>query len=128
METPATLSALSEDQGFYPEIVSSELSSESASLVIRIPSSLHFFEGHFDQFPILPGVVQVDWVYRFAQLVFNLDTPTEIDLPNIKFSSPIYPETTIHLNLEYDVQKSRLSFKYKDQEKTCSSGIIGFPA
>lgn len=126
METPSTLSGISANPELYPTIISQELSSDSASFVFEISSRLKFFQGHFDQFPILPGVVQVDWVYRFAQLVFKLDIPSEIDIPNVKFSYPIYPDVTIYLNLEYDIQKSKLSFKYRNQNKICSSGVLRF--
>lgn len=107
-------------------IISREISADSALFALQIPEQLVFFEGHFEDFPILPGVVQVDWVYKLAEVVFNLEIPSQISIPKVKFSYPVYPGTTIDLRLDYDFKKGRLSFNYQNDSRVCSSGVLRF--
>jgi 3-hydroxymyristoyl/3-hydroxydecanoyl-(acyl carrier protein) dehydratase len=46
-------------------------SGASATYRLRVPPTLEHFRGHFPGFPILPGVVQLDWAVRFGRLHFE---------------------------------------------------------
>lgn len=49
----------------YPEILSQNAGDHSVLLELDIKPALDAFEGHFDQFPIVPGVVQIGWSLHF---------------------------------------------------------------
>lgn len=56
------------------------------------------FSGHFPQFALLPGVVQVDWASHFAQRVFGLSNQI-ISVERLKFTCPIQPNNQVILEL-----------------------------
>jgi 3-hydroxymyristoyl/3-hydroxydecanoyl-(acyl carrier protein) dehydratase len=87
--------------------------------------SLLYYDGHFPNFAILPGVVQVDWALRFARrhLGFGPAPPRTLQ---VKFRRPILPETPITLSLSSTRSGQRLAFTYRDARGVCSSGQLGF--
>ena len=107
----------------HPEIVDVIRSEDQVELQLLIPGALLYFRGHFPDFPILPGVVQLDWAIQYGRQHFALGTaaPTTI---KIKFRKPIRPNHRIVLSLKHS--RGRLDFNYADAEGACSSGQIGF--
>jgi 3-hydroxymyristoyl/3-hydroxydecanoyl-(acyl carrier protein) dehydratase len=78
------------------------------------------FDGHFPGQPILPGVVQLDWVMKLSQEIFKIAEPSAQDF-QIKFSHIIQPGL-VELRLEYS--KGKIDFEYHAKDKKCSSGSI----
>lgn len=97
-----------------------KVSDEYFILKVEATESTGVFEGHFDGHPILPGVVQLDWVMKFAQNIFSIEEPTAQDF-QIKFSHIIQPGQ-IELHLRY--VKARIEFVYHANTTKCSSGSI----
>lgn len=78
------------------------------------------FAGHFPDFPILPGVVQLDWAVHYAQEFLLLDEPV-IRVDRLKFTCPISPNTPLQLSLIYDASKASVDFRFYrtiDSEKS----------
>ena len=46
-------------------------SNESAVVEMRPSPALIYFDGHFDDAPILPGVVQIDWAIELGRGLFG---------------------------------------------------------
>lgn len=69
------------------------------------------FDGHFPDFPILPGVVQLDWAVYFAQEYLRLDQPV-LRVERLKFTCPIIPNTSLRISLSYDADKSSVDFRF----------------
>lgn len=96
----------------------------SVSLEFSIPESSDFFDGHFPEFKLLPAVAQFEVVTRFSKKYFNTQRYVPA-IKRIKFSNPIRPDTNVHLDLEYRVEKSSVSFSMQDADiegKVYSSG------
>ena len=91
------------------------------------PSDLLYFDGHFPEMPILPGVVQIDWVIAFARRCFDLP-PSFRAVHALKFQRVISPELPITLDLVHDPLKSSLSFKISSHLGPHASGRIIFRA
>ncbi|MGC1023108.1 3-hydroxyacyl-ACP dehydratase FabZ family protein [Pantoea agglomerans] len=106
---------------------SRELRADSATLTLQIDAELFWFQGHFPHLPILPGVAQLDWVMHYG---VSLLAPGKqfVAVDNIKFQQPVLPDSLLQLRLDWDAEKSRLSFRYSllknDGEQTASSGKI----
>lgn len=92
-------------------------------LTLFIDSHVADFKGHFPDFPILPGVSQIDWVIFYGQTL--LHCPEQFSgMEVIKFQEPIFANSDILLSLKWDADKGKLYFKYTSIGKQHSSGRI----
>lgn len=111
-----------------PELLSKKTQSAEDSIItlsLRIPSELEFFIGHFPDFPILPGVVQIHWATHFAREQWSVLGQFS-RLESIKFHSVILPNTALDLNLQWRAEKSWLDFTYASTQKKYANGRIVF--
>jgi len=94
-------------------------------LILHIQPDLQWFEGHFPDVGLLPGVIQTTWAVEFAREYFSL--PGKFcTMSNMKFMRFIMPDSTVALRLRYSVDKGELSFEYREHDKVCASGRMGF--
>lgn len=111
-----------------PVVHSARVETASVSLTLAVPSSLDYFPGHFPNLPILPGVVQVDWVTRLAREHLGISCTGFSALRTLKFSAPVLPDTTLTLQITWVPEKQRLDFGYRAGQRLVSSGQIAFVA
>lgn len=104
-----------------PLVISKENSPDEAVYELCFHRNSNFFKGHFDGFPILPGVVQLFYASYFVKEAFNLDCHCG-QIRKIKFANIIRPDEKIYLELIR--VKNGVSFKYFVEEKVFSSGIL----
>ena len=81
-----------------------------------------YFMGHFPNFPILPGVVQMHFVFRFIKQFFHVSA-SAFDVIKLKYSSLILPDITTHFELTR-VHEHEFAFCYSQHGKPCSAGKI----
>jgi 3-hydroxymyristoyl/3-hydroxydecanoyl-(acyl carrier protein) dehydratase len=108
-----------------PVICAVRRSGSALELSFRAPDSLLYFDGHFPRFPILPGVVQVDWAIRLGRRHLALDASPARTV-QVKFRKPIHPDAELTLTLKLADDGHRLAFEYRDAQEIYSSGQIGF--
>jgi 3-hydroxyacyl-[acyl-carrier-protein] dehydratase len=108
----------------YPKLLASELSSDQSECIveIHIPKEIAYFSGHFDDTPILAGVVQIDWAIYFSAKFMGVDKNNIGDIPQVKFTQVILPDTTLFLSLKRD--NNKIKFRYFNQETVYSSGTF----
>lgn len=94
-------------------------------LQIIVPENLFYFDGHFNEAPILPGVVQVDWAIAKGREYFALP-PHFAGMQALKFQHVIRPEQPVTLELTHDEQKRSLQFRYFSSNAQHASGRILF--
>lgn len=94
---------------------------DTAEFELCFLKNSNFFKGHFDNFPILPGVVQLFFANYYATKAFNIDCRCG-QIRKIKFSNIIKPNKNIRLI--FNKTLNSVIFKYEDDEKTYSSGIF----
>jgi len=100
-----------------------EKTDTSVTLEFSVPGSNPYFDGHFPEFKILPGVAQTELVIRYASRF--LGTGIDIsEIKRLKFASFIQPDTTAVLHLEK--KENNISFKIfsLDKETAYSSGTL----
>ncbi|MEP4888963.1 MAG: AMP-binding protein [Aliiglaciecola sp.] len=125
--TMASLHALMEQPALlkWPIIKSVDKNTAEIKIACVIPTGLVYFDGHFDQAPILPGVVQVHWAQKYAAEYFAIAGRFS-HLEVIKFSNIIQPDDQIEIVLTFNPQKQKVSFSYRSDKGLHSSGRICF--
>lgn len=101
------------------------LEASAAHLELVLPVTHPCFAGHFPGRPILPGVVQIDWAIRIAELHLGPCAPF-VGCGPVKFMRLIEPAVTLQLWLERDAERGQLRFEYSVQAAVCSSGRVLF--
>lgn len=92
-------------------------------LDVEIPPALLWFQGHFPDRPILPGVVQMDWAVHFGREELGLPLLAAQEF-QIKFKAVIVPGDRLTIALRHDEAKGRLSFEFRRGRDVCSSGTV----
>jgi len=114
---------LEEDSPREPVVVSKKIGDASATLIWHIPLELAWCEGHFPQYPAVPGVVQVRWVLDTLRQVLSLPLlPTSIEA--LKFHSILTPDTECVLELSWCTEELKFSWSLTGEERRFSSGRI----
>jgi len=103
-----------------PEIRAVTTLVDSVELHLEVSPRLTYFEGHFPTYPILPGVVQIDWAVRLADRYLDTSIGAARAF-RVKFRAPIGPGL-LHLRLTRHAGK--LGFEYRRGADVVSSGIV----
>ncbi len=98
---------------------------DAVSLQVEIAQTSPYFDGHFAEAPILPGVAQLDWVVLFGREFFDMP-PTFLRLEAVKFQQVIKPGLPIEMELKFDAERGRLSFSLSSVAGSHASGRIIF--
>ncbi|MDG2961311.1 hydroxymyristoyl-ACP dehydratase [Bisgaard Taxon 10/6] len=89
----------------------------------RVPLDLLYFAGHFDSFPLVPGVVELQWVVTQTQKWLQREIlPVRID--NLKFQQFLRPEAEVEMLLIWEPEKERIKFKLTSNNDVYGSGLI----
>ena len=108
-----------------PIIISRKVEGNSVELVLDMLKSLDCFNGHFKDFPVVPGVALIEWAMRAAEghLVKN---KIFSGMSQIKFQKFIKPNQIIRLRLDLNPESMNLKYKYHNADIVYSSGIFKF--
>ena len=90
-------------------------------LRLRVPQNLCYFEGHFDNFPVLAGVVQLEWIHELAGELLGAP-PAIARMEQIKFHQLLQPGQTFSARLDHDQERSRVAYVLHDGETRFASG------
>lgn len=113
----------------YPDILSHNVADNQLALELMINPELDAFAGHFDQFPIIPGVVQISWALHFFSSFLSgspesSETRQVIAIKTLKFQHVITPNSRVKLDLSFDDNKQMLTFRFYNSQHQYSSGKI----
>ncbi|GAB1267566.1 acyl-CoA synthetase family protein [Aurantivibrio infirmus] len=106
-----------------PLVRAQELAGAKLTLQIEIQPNLIFFDGHFEQAAILPGVVQIRWAKYFGETMLGFVGEFS-HLEAIKFQQVIRPGQLVTVDLEFNREKNKLAFSYHSEVGAHSSGRI----
>ena len=108
-----------------PDIRSEKREGNVATCVLFAPATLVHFRDHFPRYPILPGVVQLDWAVRFARRHFaGLAESQRFD--NFKCRAPVSPDTELTLVLAHDPARNSVQFQYTARGRAVCTGTLLF--
>ena len=95
-----------------------------AEIAIKLAPDLVWFQGHFPNEPVFPGIAQVHLAVQWAERLWGWK-PTGANLYQLKFRRIIRPGNTIRLKLARDLATQRLKFAYELKDVVASEGTIG---
>ncbi len=98
---------------------------DSAVIELQPPATLVYFDGHFDDAPVLPGVVQVDWAIDLGRRLFGF-TGGFLRMEAIKFHRIFHPGPAMRLALDWRAAQAVLVFEFSSTAGRHSSGRIFF--
>ncbi|MBN45772.1 MULTISPECIES: AMP-binding protein [unclassified Methylophaga] len=107
----------------WPELLSVKHQEDEITINCCLPEQLIYFDGHFTQQPILPGVVQVHWAEFYGRKYFAVQGKFK-QLEALKFQLLLLPAQRVSISLRYDTEKQKLFFSYQSEAGTHSSGRI----
>jgi hypothetical protein len=100
----------------------------TATLRTTIPVNYHFYEGHFENFAVLAGGVQLHELIMPCLRQLCGEIPALNKLDSIKFLARIGPGDTIDIVLQRSTDPSKLTFEVRKQDTKCTSGRLQFAA
>ena len=121
----AELDLLFSPKLYRPTIVSKRMSEFSSDLLLDMSKGLTCFEGHFDGFPVVPGVALIEWAIFYAKEGL-LNKSEFIGMSQIKFLQVIKPNDIVRLRLDWDSVTASLKFQYSNNEAIFSTGVLKF--
>lgn len=121
----ALLTALFHQDQDLPEEQSETISPDAVRVWFDVSADHRYFQGHFPNLPILPGVAQVHWATLYTRKYFGVTTPVT-SIQRLKFVQPVAPETSVQYRLNYDSARARLDFVFESDKGTHALGTIIF--
>ncbi|WP_299081984.1 acyl-CoA synthetase [uncultured Paraglaciecola sp.] len=110
---------------YHGEVLSVEEQRDSVTLELKVPENLYYFQGHFDNAPVLPGVAMTHWVVEYASQYFDADPAGFQAFNGLKFQIIVCPGYTLKLNLR-QINLNKYSFSYSSEHGKHASGKVLF--
>jgi 3-hydroxyacyl-[acyl-carrier-protein] dehydratase len=105
------------------EIQIKEKTPNSIVIGLSFSTDYEFFKGHFDEFSILPALIQIKLVVDFANEHFPIDFMPKA-MPSMKFLKPICPGYRLDLFIIHNQEKNRIEFEYREDDALYSKGTL----
>ena len=109
----------------HAEILASQRIEDTIILQLHVPENLYYFQGHFTDAPVLPGVVLSHWVMEYLSQHFSVDLAKFKGFSGLKFQIIIRPEYQLKLTLNR-LSDERYSFSYSSVHGQHASGKVLF--
>ena len=92
-------------------------------LELEVPRDLVFLRGHFDTFPLVAGVVQLQWVIEWAGEWLGA-APSVLGVEALKFKQVLTAGARFRLRLERTENGDKLRFRLWNERGEFSSGRV----
>ena len=106
----------------HPEILGERCGPRSIEHELRVPPDLDCWPGHFPAWRVVPAVLQLDWVMRFAARWVGPRRLSKIE--GLKFKQPMGPGQRFVLRLEAAADGARIGFQLADGGTVFSLGRL----
>ena len=105
------------------QLQQAEGESQRLTLALWLDPELSWFQGHFPQAPLLPGVVQIHLAIHYAEQVLGIEGAFA-GMEMVKFQQPLRPGDLVTLQLLWQPVTGKLHFTYLLGDEAASSGRI----
>jgi len=99
---------------------------DTRSVLVRelvVPRDLAYFDGHYDEFPLVPGAVQIHWVMLALGRIAGRRVTAE-RMEAVKFRNVLRPAELFTMQLAIDEAFSHVTFTLGHGSRVFSSGRI----
>jgi 3-hydroxymyristoyl/3-hydroxydecanoyl-(acyl carrier protein) dehydratase len=110
---------------YHAEILASQRTEDSVTLQLHVPQHLYYFQGHFTDAPVLPGVVLTHWVMENLNEHFSADLDKFQGFKGLKFQIIVRPNYQLKLVLN-KLSDGKFSFSYNSDHGQHASGKVLF--
>lgn len=128
MSNPSFAAQPSSKAQRLPRVIHQEKLDHKIVYTIVTQETDRAFVGHFPNHPVLPGLVQLEWVDHFAKPLLG-DVVLQ-NLEVIKFSRLVTPNLQLTLEVEKlasDGTNNKIQFRIYDEQGNFSSGKLVYP-
>lgn len=94
---------------------------------IRVPAGSPWFDGHFPDAPVLPGVAQLGMVHDLLCRISNQRLPV-MQVSRVRFKQMIQPDQALVLAVKIGDKNSSHSFRISGGAGLICSGLIRLKA
>ena len=105
-----------------PSVLNLVQDEQQTIIDLLIDEDLRCFQGHFDDAPVVAGVVQLDWAVLFAQQHF-FPTSKVGKVGSLKFQKLMLPKMKVQLVIN-KISDTKFSFKYSADDANFSSAKV----
>lgn len=105
----------------FPIILNRMKKENCVVLKLYFYRNCNFYKGHFPDFPVTPGVVQLYFASYFGEYFFNKELVGG-QMRRIKFSNIIGADEIVDLKLT--LNEKSVTYEYYNEEKIFSSGVF----
>ena len=109
--------------GITPNIIKITKFEDGVEIELNIPSNLEYFNGHFNNQPVLPGVVQLDWAVKYAKQYLQFPVSIFKSMEVLKFQEIIIPNSNVLLTLN-KLSQEKFKFSYTSENAQHSSARV----
>lgn len=103
-----------------PVVLSEDRSDKRLRRRLRVPADLAYLDGHFESFPVVPGVAQLRWVIEAARDLIGREPEVET-IEALKFGSVLRPDQAFDLEVTLE-NPTRLGFRLVEGDVVFASG------
>ena len=101
-----------------------EISGDKARISFEVGRELPWFEGHFKNQPVLPGLSQVHMAVRLAEEIWSA-APRSYNISRMKFQQVVRPGDHVTIELNFNFELRRLTYAMTNKEVKYSGAVIG---
>lgn len=106
-----------------PAILSVDRDESSILTRFTISHDLAFFKDHFPEHPVVPGVIQIEWIFEFGAEM--IPPHSRYTIRSLKFMRAMIPGQECYLEIS-EAGPDELTFRYYNEDLLYSGGKIKF--
>lgn len=88
----------------------------------KVPLELRFLKDHFAEFPLVPGVIELQWINEKMQAFLGRELSFS-SIDRLKFQHFLRPNDEFTLTLTWQSEKQRIAFQVSVEDNICCSGV-----
>ncbi|TCK01536.1 hypothetical protein EV694_0151 [Volucribacter psittacicida] len=98
---------------------------QTALCYAKIPLDLIYLENHFANFPLVPGVIELQWIQEQINVLLKKTVIIQ-QISKLKFQKFLRPNDIFKLTLNWQQEKKMVIFSMQCAEENCCSGIAHY--